>query len=81
MAAPPWVKKYPYNDHPESDVGAIIALEQMNPQTCYAVPCSRIYAIHKAVAFGPAAKVGGSVRSDQLMPIGAGVVPMLTGRR
>jgi hypothetical protein len=27
MAAPPWVKKYPYNDHPESDVGAVIALE------------------------------------------------------
>jgi hypothetical protein len=80
MAAPPWVKKYPYNDHPESDVGAVIVMEQLNPSQCYAVPCNRIHAIHKAVAYGPAATVGGSIRSDQLMPIGAGIVPQL-GRR
>jgi hypothetical protein len=75
--AAPWVKKYPYKDHPESEVHAIIVLEQLNPPQCYSVPRNRIYAIHKAVAYGPAAEMGGFVRSDQLMPIGAGIVPVL----
>jgi hypothetical protein len=62
-------------------VRAIIALEQLNPETRYAIPCSLIYAIHKAVAYGPAAYVGGSVRADQLTPIGSSIVPQLAGRR
>ena len=80
MNAPPWVKKFPYSDHPESDVKAIIVLEQLNPPGTYAVPCEHIYAIHKAVAQGPGAKPGGTVRSDNLLPIGAGIVPQLGGR-
>lgn len=76
MAVPPWVKKFPYNDHPKSDVKAIGVFEQLNPPQTYAVPCERIHAIHKAVAYGPAA-TGGKVRSDRLLPIGDGIVPQL----
>jgi hypothetical protein len=75
LSAPPWVKKYPYKDHPESDVKAIIVLEQLNPPGTYAVPCEHILAIHKAVGFGPPATIGGTVRSDKMLPIGDGVVP------
>jgi hypothetical protein len=81
MAAPPWVKKYPYNDHPGSDAGAIIMLEQLNPPTNYVVPCNRIQAIHKVIAYGPATKVGGSVRSDQLIPVGKGVTAQEGGKQ
>src|SRR5450759_3592556 len=35
LNAPPWVK-FPYKDHPESDVQAIIVLEQINPPITYA---------------------------------------------
>jgi hypothetical protein len=47
LNVPPWVKKFPYNDHPESDVKAIMVVEQLNPPQCYSVPCDQILAIHK----------------------------------
>jgi hypothetical protein len=80
LNAPPWVKKFPYSDHPESDVKAIIVMEQLNPPGTYAVPCEHIHAIHKAVGYGPPAKLGGTVRSDRLSPIGDDVLPQL-GKR
>jgi hypothetical protein len=72
--------KFPYSDHPESDVKAIIVMEQLNPPGTYAVPCEHIHAIHKAVGYGPPAKLGGTVRSDRLSPIGDDVLPQL-GKR
>jgi hypothetical protein len=79
FAAPPWVK-FPYKDHPKSDVQAIIVLEQINPPKTYAVPCKDILAIHKAVDYGPPAVIGGTVRSDKMVPIGGGIVPQLGAR-
>jgi hypothetical protein len=49
MNAPPWVKKFPYSDHPKSDVAALIMVEQLNPPIGYTVKCKDILAIHKAV--------------------------------
>jgi hypothetical protein len=39
LNVPPWVKSFPYTDHPESDVLAIIVVEQLNPPICYTVKC------------------------------------------
>ena len=71
---PPWVKKFPYNDHPESDVKAILVGEQSNPPRTYAVPCNQILTIHKAVGYSAAsAKIGGTVSSATMLPIGKAV--------
>jgi hypothetical protein len=74
LNAPHFVKKYPYNDHPESDVGALIVLEQLNPPRAYAVPCSHIHAIHKAIGYIPdAGEIGGTVNSSGMLAIGKAV--------
>jgi hypothetical protein len=71
---PPWVKGFPYNDHPESDLKAILVVEQSNPPQCYKVRCDRILAIHKAVGYSHAiAKIGGTVSSADMLPIGKAV--------
>ena len=67
---PPWVKKFPYNEHPESDVKAIMMVEQLNPPMTYKVRCDQILTIHKAVGYSLAgAKVGGTVSSADMLPI------------
>jgi hypothetical protein len=74
LSLPPWVKKFPYNDHPESDVKAVLIVEQMNPPRCYTVPCDQILAIDKAVGYSPVAvKIGGTVSSADMLPIGKAV--------
>jgi hypothetical protein len=71
MNAPPWVKKFPYSDHPKSDVAALIMVEQFNPPIGYAVKCKDILAIHKAVGYSPAGgTIGGTVSSGDMLPIG-----------
>jgi hypothetical protein len=75
MAIPPLVK-FPYNDHPKSEVKALAMFEQLNPQRGYGVTCEHIHAIHKAVAYAPPSNAK-TVRSDRLLPIGDGVVPQL----
>jgi hypothetical protein len=47
MAAPPWVKSYPHNEHPDSDVKAIVILERLNPRQQFHVSCDQLLAIHK----------------------------------
>jgi hypothetical protein len=70
LNVPSWVKNLPYNDHPESDVKAIMIVEQMNPPQCYSIPCDRILAIHKALGYSPTdAKIGGIVSSADMLPI------------
>jgi hypothetical protein len=71
MNVPPWVKKFPYSDHPKSDVAALIMVEQLNPPTGYRIKCADIIAIHKAVGYSPAGgKIGGTVSSGDMLPIG-----------
>jgi hypothetical protein len=76
------VKKFPYNDHPGSDVKAILVVEQSNPPLTYAVPCDQILTIHKAVGYSLAgAKIGGTVSSADMLPIGKAVTCCLSERR
>jgi hypothetical protein len=71
MNAPPWVK-FPYKDHPESEVQALIMVEQLNPPTGYRLRCADIIAIHKAVGYCPAGgKIGGTVSSRDMLSIGS----------
>ena len=74
---PPWVK-FPYADHPDSNVQAALLLEQITPPQSYRIKCSDVIGLHKAIGFAPACEIGGSVRSDTIMPIGDDVVPVLT---
>jgi hypothetical protein len=70
MNAPPWVK-FPYKDHPESDVQALIMVEQLNPPTGYRLRCADIIAIHKAIGYSPAGgTIGGTVSTGDMLPIG-----------
>jgi hypothetical protein len=48
-ALPPWVKGFPYADHPKSDVAAIVIFESDNPRRMYRVKCSDVAAIHKFI--------------------------------
>jgi hypothetical protein len=75
LNVPPWVKQFPYNDHPESDVKALMVVEQLNPRRQYHVPCDQILTIHKAVGYSPArVKIGGTVNSATMLPIGKAVL-------
>jgi hypothetical protein len=47
LAPPPWVKGFPYTDHPKSDVAAALVFEQDNPRLTYSMKCSDITAVHK----------------------------------
>lgn len=47
LALPPWVKGFPYKDHPNSDVAAIVVFESDNQRRTYSVKCSDVVAIHK----------------------------------
>jgi hypothetical protein len=69
MNVPPWVK-FPYKEHPESEVSALIMVEQLNPPTGYRIRCADIIAIHKAVGYSPSGgEVGGTVSLGDMLPI------------
>lgn len=46
---PPWVKKFPYAGHPESDIAAIVLVEALNPPQRFAFRCSELLGIHKCL--------------------------------
>ena len=35
---PPWVK-FPYRDHPDSEIRALLIAEQFNPRGSFRIPC------------------------------------------
>jgi hypothetical protein len=71
MNAPPWVKKFPYKDHPGSNVSALMMVEQLNPPRAYQIKCTDILAMHKAVGYSPAGcKIGETLGSGDMLPIG-----------
>lgn len=53
MPPPPWVK-FPYREHPESEVRALVIAEQFNPRATFAIPCEDLLAIHKCLGPVPA---------------------------
>lgn len=53
MAPPPWIK-FPYREHPDSNVRALLIAEQFNPRGCFRIPCEDLLAVHKCL--GPVPK-------------------------
>ena len=49
---PPWVK-FPWREHPESDVKALVLVEMLNPRQQLVVPCAELLAIHKCLGLVP----------------------------
>lgn len=49
LDVPPWVR-FPYGDHPDSNVQALITAEQTNPHRRYAIKAASLLAIHNASA-------------------------------
>ncbi len=69
MNIPHWVK-FPYKDHPKSDVLALLMAEQMNPRRTFTIKCSDVLAVHKAIGFLPTRKPKGSmINLDDLRPM------------
>lgn len=70
MEIPPWVKKFPYKDHPDSNVHALLMVEQINPRRLYTFKCSDVLALHKAIGFSTKrTRQGGSINTEDLLPI------------
>jgi Peptidase S24-like len=49
---PHWVT-FPYQDHPDSDVHALIIAEMLNPRRRFMVKCSSVLAVHKCLGHLP----------------------------
>jgi hypothetical protein len=49
MAPPFYVRGFPYNEHPESNVNALMCVESLNPRRRLIARCADILAIHKLV--------------------------------
>ena len=56
MAPPFYVRAFPFKDHPESDVAAVICVELLNPRRRLIARCADILAIHKLVSVVNAAE-------------------------
>ena len=52
MAPPPWVT-FPWRDHPESDVLALVLVEMLNPHQRVNMLCSDLLGIHKCLGVAP----------------------------
>ena len=53
MAPPPYVS-FPWREHPQSDVHALIIVEMLNPHKQFAYKCEHLLGIHKCVGRVPA---------------------------
>lgn len=53
MAPPPWVKDFPYHDHPKSEVAAILMVQQDNPKRTFPVQCSHLLGVHRCLGLVP----------------------------
>ena len=52
MAPPSWVT-FPWQDHPESDVLAMMVVEMLNPRRRLTVRCADILGVHKCLGVAP----------------------------
>jgi hypothetical protein len=55
--------------HPESQVTALISVEQLNPPQRYAIPCERLLAVHKVIGYVPP-EIGGDICVRDIRRIG-----------
>jgi hypothetical protein len=66
MKPPHWVK-FPYREHPQSEIASLVIVEMINPQRQLAFRCGDILAIHKCLGPVPA----GVLRVKAELPEGA----------
>ena len=52
MAPPSWVS-FPWRDHPQSDVIALVGLEMLIPRRRFAMRCADLLGIHKCLSAAP----------------------------
>jgi hypothetical protein len=64
MAPPPWVKAFPFSDHPQSDVLALVGLEMLNPRRQFVMRCADLLGIHKCLGVAPS----GATRATMAFP-------------
>jgi hypothetical protein len=78
MAIPPWVR-FPYREHPQSEITAIAMFEQLNPVRRYSVPCSHIAAIHRVIGICPPARNGECDMGKMSRIEGTSILPAFIG--
>ena len=54
VTAPPFFVRFPFKDHPESEVQALIMVEQLNPRGRFTIRCADILGIHRCMGIMPA---------------------------
>lgn len=59
---PPFVT-FPWREHPDSEMHAMVICDQINPPRRYCLPCTDIVAVHKVIGFLPP----GSSRPGQMI--------------
>ena len=70
MNIPPWVKSFPFKEHPQSEVHALIVAEQMNPRRAFSIKCSDVIAVHKAIGYLAEGRPQASmINTDDLLPM------------
>lgn len=65
------VKRFPFEDHPESNVRAALMFEQFNPRHQYVMRCANVLDVHKAVGFIPHPEPGRVINDRDLQPFPA----------
>ena len=60
MAPPSWVT-FPWQDHPQSDVLAVMIVEMVNPRRRMTVRCADILGIHKCLGVAPVDSIAAHV--------------------
>jgi hypothetical protein len=73
--------KLPFVKHPESECTPVLIVEQLNPPITYTIDFADVIAIHKAVAWGPAAKIGTTFSTKDMRPIISGKMRRATKPR
>jgi hypothetical protein len=53
VSPPPWVKEFPYLEHPKSDVEALIVVEMLNPRRLIQLRCADLLGVHKCLGVVP----------------------------
>jgi hypothetical protein len=53
MRPPPWVKGFPYQDHPRSVSDALIVVEMLNPRRLIQIRCADLLGVHKCLGVVP----------------------------
>lgn len=64
---PPYVK-FPWREHPDSDVHAIALVEMLNPHRQFTYKCADLLAVHKAIGLLPESRAGATHAEGDLQP-------------